>query len=468
MPIIEEKPIVQPKVDFKPEVQSKERQSVFVDNKQIPTSNLQSYVSGYNFTVDYYHQMLNKDSALKSQDVGDSSLFQQYRKIKNLEIKVNSPNTSDQNDEDKVFVTRGSAVIHNGLIPNEGDMFAAPVGDGRLGVYNVTRSQRLSIMADAVYQIEYSLSYFKEAEPEKFKQLEEKVNVSVYYVKEYLAYNKSPLLIEHDYNTLLRLRKSAEEMASNMFLWFFSNEYKALLIPGQTNSILDLYLQDFFKMIVGGLEVSSKVQHFQSINIQDDNYLGYPQIFEALKYRDLNKLKIANDNMGVASTRAFHQDPMMENIRYTGIDYIVYPISNRTHDDDKYNRLDKGALGGFVQKTFGLFDKTTPKDPVTGDYLYPTIAAVIYDDKTLPLINEVNFNGKYVFSEAFYDCAKNDTESDNLSLIEVLVLNYLRDKNYSPAALELLTKDYKNWSKLNQFYFIPIMIVLILSQTMEM
>jgi hypothetical protein len=75
MPIIEEKPIVQPKVDFKPEVQSKERQSVFVDNKQIPTSNLQSYVSGYNFTVDYYHQMRNKELSPTSCDFSALSLF---------------------------------------------------------------------------------------------------------------------------------------------------------------------------------------------------------------------------------------------------------------------------------------------------------------------------------------------------------------------------------------------------------
>lgn len=468
MPIIEEKPIVKPKVDFKPEVQSTQRQSVFVDNKHIPTSNLQSYVSGYNFTVDYYHQILNKDSLLISQDVGNSSLFQQYRKIKNLEIKVNSPNTSDQNDEDKVFITRGSAVIHNGIIPNEGDMFTAAVGDGRLGVYNVTRSQRMSIMADSVYQIEYSLGYFKEADPDKYKQLEEKVNVSVYYVKEYLTYNKSPLLIERDYQVLLKLRSAAIELTNNMFLWFFSSEYKALLLPGQNNSIIDNYLQEFFKMISSNITDNSRNQYFQSINIQDDNYVNYPQLFDALKHRDINRLKIANSRMGVVNTRNFHLDPMMENIRYTGIDYLVYPVSRMTHGDDKYNHLKKGITPGIINKTYGLFDTETPKNPVTGEYLYPTVSAITFDNKTLPLINEIDFDASYVFSKSFYECVKDDTESHDLSLLEVLTLNYLRNKNYSPSALELLVDDYKNWSKLQQFYFIPILIVLILSQTMEM
>lgn len=468
MPIIEEKPIVAPKVDFKPQVQSPNRQSVFVDNKEIPTSSLQAQVSGYNFTINYYQQILNKDSVVRSQDIGDSSLFQQYRKINNLEIKVNSPNTSDQSDDDKVFVTRGSAVVHNGVIPNEGDMFTAPLGDGRLAVYNVTRSQRLSIMADSVYQIEYSLSYFKEAEPEKFKQLEEKVNVSVYYVKSYLTYNKSPLLIESDYNTLLELRKALGELSNNMMLWFFSNEFKAILVPGQTSAILDIYIQEFFKLLLSPLDHQARVQYFQPINIQDDNYIRYPQLYEALLHRDINRLKIGNDRMGAASTRTFHIDPMMENIRYTGIDYLVYPISNRSHDDDKYNALNKVALGGVIQKTFGLFDKATPLDPVTNEPIYPSISAVTYDNKILPLINSIDFNSTYVFTPAFYECVKNDSDSDDLSLIEALTLNYLRDKNYSPAALDLLVKDYKNWSKLNQFYFMPILMVLIMSQVMEM
>lgn len=469
MAIIQEKPIISnPAPAFKPEIKSENRESIVVDNKHIPTSNLQSYVSGYNFTVNYYQQLLTKDSSLKSQDIGESHLFQQYRKINNLEIKVTSPNTSDQNDEDKVFVTRGTANVHNGVVPNEGDMFTAPIGDGRLGVYNITRSQRMTIMNDSVYQIEYSLGYFKEAEPEKFKQLEEKVNVSVYFVKEFLTYNRSPLLIESDYNTLIRLRKYAEELGRNMLLWFFSNEYKALLMPGQASAVFDPYLQDFFKLLSSGLEISDKNQYYQSINIEDDNYLSYPQLFTALKERDPEIIKIANKVMGLASTKAFHIDPMMENIRYTGIDYIVYPISDRTSDDDKFNRMVKGAYTTGVQKTFGLFDKATPRDPVTGDYLYPTINAVTYDNKTLALINDIDFNSTYVFSRDFYDCIINDTENDNLSLIEVLTLNYLRNINTSPAALEILVKDYKNWSKLNQFYFMPILIVLIMSQTVEL
>lgn len=468
MALIQEKPLVATKVDFKPLVESKERKSVFVDNKQIPTSHLQAYVSGYNFTVDYYHQILNNDSALKSQDLGDSSLFQQYRKIKGLEIKVSSPNTSDQNDEDKVFVTRGTATVHSGIIPNEGDMFSAEIGDGRTGVYNVTRSQRFSIMADSVYQIEYSLAYFKEAALAKFQQLEDKVNVSLHYVKGYLAYNKNPLLLDSDYQTLLNLRKFFHEISDNMMRWFFSHEYRALLLPGQSISIFDLYVQDFYKLFVTDETHAGRLQHFQAINVQDDNYLRYPQLYEALKFRDLNMLKLGNVKMGMVSTQMFHLNPIMENIRYTGIDYIIYPNSAFTHEDDKHNRLGKVGNANVVRKTFGLFDLQTPIDPVTQNPIYPTISAVTYDNKTLPLIVDVDFNGTYVFSSHFYESLKNDSDSDALSLIEVLTLKYLRNQNYNGAALELLVRDYPHWSKLNQFYFMPILMVLIQSQIMEL
>lgn len=492
MAIIQQKPIVKkPLTDhFKPLVESKERKSVIVDNKEIPTNHLLSHVRGYHITVDYYHQAINEDSRVKPEDIGDGVLFQQYRKIKNFEFKISSPNSADQNDEDKVFTVRGSGIIHNGIIPNEGDMFAMDVGDGRIGYYNITQSLRLSVMKESVYQIEYSLSFFNNQSPERVEALETKVLETYHYVRDYLLYNKKPLLVDNEYQILLKLKKKYKEIYDNYFRWFFSNEYRCFLLPGQSVSILDYYINELIKVLATKETDNFNLQWMQSINIEDDNYLRYPQLFDALKYRDLSYLKIGYKYMGITSTSHFQRDPMMENIRYTGIKYIVYPDSRRTHDDDKYNGLVKGFTNDLIQKTYGLHDKDTPlvvpmeliltphvinnntnlppPKKVEPKYQYPLIKEVKFDGSLVKYIHNVDFTDTYVFSKQFYESMIEDREVKDLSLLELLTIKYLKQQNYPIYTLELLVDDYYNWSKLNQFYYLPILMILMQSHLMEL
>ena len=128
-----------------PIIEPKKSHSVIVDNSKVPIDSLITHVSGIALTVDYYRLIVNKDTALYSQDVGQSGVQQQYQLYKNFEIRQTGSLSQDQDTEDKVFTVVGTGIVHSGLIPNEGDMFSCDVGDGRLGIFNIKRSQQLSI-----------------------------------------------------------------------------------------------------------------------------------------------------------------------------------------------------------------------------------------------------------------------------------------------------------------------------------
>ena len=66
-------------------------------------------------------------------------------------IKVNGELSQDQNSEDGSFTVTGSATTLPGLTPITGDMFTADVGDGRVGLFTITSSRRMSMLRDTVY-----------------------------------------------------------------------------------------------------------------------------------------------------------------------------------------------------------------------------------------------------------------------------------------------------------------------------
>jgi hypothetical protein len=431
-----------------PKIEPKNAHSVIVDNSVIPHDSLIVHSRGIALVTDYYRLVINKDSALYAQDVGQSGVQQQYLKYKNLEIRQQGSLSEDQNDEDKVFVIRGSAIVHSGLIPNEGDMFAADVGDGRLGVFNVTRSQRMSMMKDTVYMIEYALAYFAADEAVQYKDLESKVIDTYFYVKGRIDYNDSPFLTSEQYNFYRQLRAIYEQMSLHYAATFFSKEYASYVVPDQDASTFDYFvykaLRTIFKEDIYGV-----VQKQQAINIADDDILNRGRdIFTSLLRREPSNIIHGDQRTGLARTDTFHFEGFTTNIRYTGLRMVVYPLTFENRADTNYNHNERSVLGGPL--------RASPEvtNPV---YLQKTISNFILDNKEVPLIKPVSIDDYYVFSEDFYN------ETENLSVLEAQVMNYLHGKTLNASALKVLCEQYLYWPRLERFYYIPVLLILIQS-----
>ena len=419
-----------------------EYRGVVVDTRYDPRSSLLTYVAGRSWTVTYYSQVLGKDNDPKAQDVSLSPIYQPYIKIIDMDVKVTSPLTSSQNSETKKTSFTGVGTLFPGVTPNDGDMFVADVGDGREAVFQVTNTERKSLMQDAVFSIEYSFIYFSDQDLTRRQDLDNKAVKTNQFVKDFLLNGQNPMVVAEDFTNLKSLDRLRVELINSYFSWFLSKEYRTLILPGQPTTIYDSFLVGAIKALLTPRDHQS-VRDMRFLNTDEDDYLNQPQLWSALMDRNPGLLVTANKEMGIAPTAAFFNDPMMNGIRYSGINSIVYPKNPDTSLG--YSDVPKKLLiGGLV---------VVPSRPAS-------IADLVSDtqldgDTGIPTIHSVLKDSNYVLSEAFYK------DTNGKSLLEVLTRQYLDRKAIDPAALVKVCSDYKNWGGLERFYYIPILLILI-------
>jgi hypothetical protein len=193
MPIVTSKPTSQPAPA--PQVVPKiieSSQTIVVDAKHEPLQSLITQVAGFSWTVDYYSQVITKDTALAGQDSALPAQLQQYKLIKDLEVKVSSALSPTQDNETKQMIATGEAIVHSMVIPNAGDMFTAEIGDGRIGVFQVQNTQKKSLMSQSVYSFEYTFIYYTDNYPSRYADLVKKVVQTHVYVKDFLTHGQNP------------------------------------------------------------------------------------------------------------------------------------------------------------------------------------------------------------------------------------------------------------------------------------
>lgn len=424
-------------------IQSTPAKSLVVDTQATPRSTLSNYVEGAVYTVDYYSQILSADMATYALDPTKSAIYQQYKKIKRLEIRLTDPLSGSQDPVDKVFTIRGAGHITTGIIPNEGDSFVADVGDGREGVFQVNSSEKRSIFADSVYHIEFQLIFFSEVAPDRRADLENKVLATYHYIRDYARWGKNPIVADNRYKCLLDLRTLYNDMVKHYFEWFISKERGTLLVPGQPDTTYDPFVVALLRQILSVREVP-ELMRMREWGLTDDNLLSQPQVWTALLRRDKELLSIVNAKMGVVSTRDFSRAPALRSIRYSGIDQMVYPLLQNKAADSDLNYFDKAPTMGALVNVPSLYGNVAAMlhnpdyaDPLNVTPIYP----VLQDDF-------------YVFSQAFY------TDVGTKSLLEKITQDYLQGETIIPEHLHYLASNFSAWGGLERFYYIPVLILL--------
>lgn len=443
MPIATKKPTEPTLIVNTPKIKAKEALTPVVDTKYVPKTSLIAFVEGSSWTVTYYSQVLDKHNDVRSQDPTQSAVYQQYHEIKNLEIKVTSALSQSFDDATSTMVVTGTALIQSFLIPNFGDMFAADVGDGREGVFTITSMNKKTILKDSIYEVEYRLTFYTDAEPARRADLVTKTIASYNYLKEFLIYNQNPLLIDSDYNAYTQLFARYRELSQNYMSWFFSRKFSSLTVPSQVNYIYD---NNVVKTVLSILTTQDapEIRYVRKLNITENVYFRQPTVFDALLQRDYNLLRICNKQMGLAAVSQMHNDAMFDGVKYTGYTHLIYPL-----DADTSFNCDNDADPLFAEDV--LVDSPYGKS-------VPIPSTITIGNNTINFLPTTDFTTSYVFSPDFYD------ESIlSLSLIEALTRDYLQKREISYSTLLALVDNHYGWTTLQRFYYIPVLLILIKS-----
>lgn len=450
MAIVTRKPLTPTKPEPNPPViHSKEVKVNVVDTKYTPISSLLTNIEGSKWVVNYYSQVVDTSDALYGHDIGQSGVYQQYKLIKNLELKVANDLSTSQDAESKSMIATGSAHIHSMVIPNNGDVFIADVGDGRAGLLQITETEKRSIFTQAVYYIEYQLiSFVDDNDPRKI-DLDSKVVETYYYLKDFINYGQNPLVITSEYEAFLKLHDLEDDLIRNYFKWFFSVEKKTLLVPGQPLSVYDHYLTKFVLATIDTTE-NPNVRHTKIYNVDGDVYLDNPTIFDVILTRDKNLLKTVDRKMGLASKLQFDNDPMKEGFRFANIPLIVYPKIEQPIYDSVSPIKPKIITDTSIQNVLSRVGdlNTLLPDNIDNDTSNGTLP-------NLPAVVSVLSDDHYIFSSQFYQGTMVQSQ------LEWIVHKFLNERVVNAGELFKVAEHYYNWGGLERFYYIPIIIAMI-------
>lgn len=450
------------KKDPIPVIHSADTMTIQQDLRYKSLKSIINSIQGYPMTVDYYSSVLGENDDPRGYSIATSPIHAQYRLIRSMELKVESPVTHSQDTQTKFSSVSGTANVYPVLIPNVGDVFVADIGDGRRGLYAVTSTESLSFFKDAVTRIQYELLDY--LNPQMVFDLNLKTVKTLHWRKDFIDYGQNPLVEDELIQWLRSLEQEYSQLQESFFSIYYSNEYDTIVVPGQSAPTYDPYLTE--KVV--SLFMASSTEHYTTIrrlNVEEDIAYSAKTVFDAIAKRDIKILDYCIHKVGLTGTRHFDRDPLHHSIRYSGIQYVVYPNENAVNVDsqikpatkpivkaqyDSHTLSFRGQANGEIGTM--VYDQVTSNstDPETGDVVYETTPV------ELPLIHPINQDAYYIFSEAFYT-----KSSTGMSLVEVQVMDYLKGRALNPHVLAKLCADRINWGSVEQFYYTPILLMLL-------
>lgn len=479
------KPSTTPRTTAKTvEISSDHYKGVVYDDRHEPLHHLLSYVSGSPWTLDgYYRQKLGRDNDLRQLDIRESEEYQQYELIRHLEIRVSSTLSSSYNNELATTSVTGSALVYPFTVPNVNDYFKASTIDNQRALFRVTQVERRTVNRDSYFQIDYELVGYSNYDKELFINLDNKVVATYYFNKDRLLENLNPLLTSSQQHVQRSNRVSYSDLVQFYFRTFVHKGYSTLVIPGLREPGYDHFLTKFLLSIVETDEVSERRFLRTLVGNYHPYFDGY-QFWDAIYNMDFGQIEYGNKKMNLVSTKYFTRDTYLAGLHFGLIKYVVFPDapysdnlsgpipkvpmasivaateledpiepdiedtegeSDENEDNDGSN--DSGDNDNDGDDNTGDQDDENENDSVPLTPLEPSIPN--------PLIKKVSVDNYYVLSENFY------TRQGPTSVLEQLTHDYLDAKMLDQDKLHRLASSVHSWGRLEQFYYIPLLLVLL-------
>jgi hypothetical protein len=456
MPILDSKPTVPPKaVPVEPLAIAAEVRNAVVDSRYIPMSSLLTHIEGSSWTVDYYQQVLDTDDETSDLQLNQQAVYQQYRLIRHLELKVQTELGYQQDDNNRNAIVTGSATLYPGVKPNNGDVFLADIGDGRVGVFTITRTEKKAIFKDTCYQIDYTLRDYLTSEYKN--DLAKKVVKESVFVRDFIHHGQNPVMASSDFDQISQLNAGYSNLLFQYLADFFNVEYQTLCVPNQVNVTYDPF------MVIGLLSIldnrdSNIIMRIRALNVDGNVRYREHNLWTCLVNLNNDVRELCFQKAGLSPSSLFTEAAMFDGIYYSGVQDVVYPLDNSTLTvvDTQYSVQDPlvpGRLLPGIARNRELRRVLVSKE-LNGFHYAPPEAPVGLE--ALPDIHPVNKGDFYVLSQAFYD---------NLPLeqskLEHLVLCALTGQSMHKPTLLNLVQTAKRWNNLERFYYIPILFILI-------
>lgn len=411
--------------------------SLVVDEKKVRIDSLLSHIEGTPWTVTYFKQVITKDTELRELDISQPKIYQTYVKIDKLELSVTSPIESSYDTDTGISTITGESLVYPSLTPNAFDYFVAELLDNRLGIFKITNVDRKSHNKKTVHGIEYDMVGFSDDNEEFYNNLISKISSTYVFNKHLLKNGKHPLITSELNNDLLDISYEYKNIINYYLDKFLSLKYMTITLPLR-EGVYDYFLVDFLMKIIDSHD-NINTLNIKQPPMDNDPYIKQPQFWKHMLLKTTD-FEHSNRNMGLVSKRAFNRNSYLHGAYFYNIEYRVYPVSPKDIMTIKAKII---SMSSYLSEDT---EYTLTNEPSNVHTL---------TEGDIQIIHPISIDDSYVLSDNFYE------NKEGMSLLERCTNDYLRNNALKSDDLKVLLSKYKTWRDLEQFYYIPLLIVLI-------
>lgn len=358
------------------------------------------YIDGLNLEVDYYSFVKGVNGENTLLDVSD--LTQQYIQVKQLLLKV----TTGIPDSTNYTGVTIDAILDANVVPAENDLAIVRLPNGLVGIFKVSINDNRSYITRKIYDIKLTFLYFKKDNKEYYDNLISKIKKVYVYDKSFITSNSAPILLEETYRHKVEVRNTYTDLL-NQYIKLFT--YEKVLSVYTTKRIFDVNIQNIIIPLLEG-----------------DEY---------------TKLKVVESDCSSSNvvTSILKKNKKLDNLnKYYEIIDVAYDIA-LSHTIS--------LISGNVDSTIHITNNNITIPPIGG------VASTIIPNNYRTLTSNL-----YLFSNAFYNGFDGLEE---LSLLETCLSRYMDNELIPFEDIMILVNDISNWSLLEQYNYIPFVLVLL-------
>lgn len=409
------------------------------DNADTNINLLLAYVEGMPWTVTYYSQLVGKHNDIRELDSGQNAAYQQYQRIAELELRVDSALQTSYDAEKALTSVTGSAYVTN-FIPNVNDYFVAEAGDRDSGLYRVTGVDRRVFNRDSVYLINYTLVKYVTDQDSDYQNLEAKTIRKYHFSKERLVEGRAPILQENQHFMIAEIGRKFQEMVSLYYRRFFSIKHRTLTVPGQTHDLYDHGVLAFLSAIIPN-DAAPEIQKLYHFPVDNERFLVDNQIWYAFLQRSEDILKTIPIKALPVSKKAFSTSSWLRIISYWTIPYVMYPVFEKgrtgSESDEAIEKVATHSLDVSLK-----YDEETRENKCE------------IKTKVYKLFRNLSTDGTYVLSRWFY------TQEGEATVLDILARDYMCSHQIDLELLYALVMQYEKLPALEKFYYGPVLFLL--------
>lgn len=443
--VVKKKPIAERLDIVSPKIQPDHIQTAVVEDRRTAVHGLMAYISGMTWTVTYYKSVLGSGNNIRDLDIEESSAIQQYDKIEKLEIKVESSLAHSFNQEKGTSSVEGSGLIFGFIIPNVSDYFVARTDENDLALIRVHRVERKSHRNQSVWEVGYSVVGYKSSSDigVMIDNLNEKTVKTLVFDKERLVRGTQPMLRKEQYDQNIDFERAIDSLTRQYFSTFYNPVAGTICLPSMKDPTYEHGLVDFVLSITPSdpCELRTRINQPSHHN---DPYILQPTIWTALKERDPSMINYCNQRFGRVSTRNFTGSVYLKELYFSAIEYVMYPW-----------QPDQSVLLKNINPKEAVLDTIAAGSGFNGSNNESEDITMDIDGEPVRLYPWILEDDHHVFTEKFYK------DEPGLTLIESQTWKYLRCEALNREVIKNLIISYPKLRRLDQFYFGPILLLLI-------